>query len=94
MVDGGGFSDNTAFDVGARIIAPFLWQKKIKTIDLLVLSHPNSDHLNGLIFLADHFNVKALWTNDEPRDTMGYHQLMDVCSPAHDFFAGIQPPGA
>lgn len=80
MVDGGGFSDNTAFDVGARIIAPFLWQKKIKTIDLLILSHPNSDHLNGLIFLADHFNVKALWTNDEPRDTAGFHQLMDMCS--------------
>jgi competence protein ComEC len=80
MIDGGGFSDNASFDVGARIIAPFLWRKKIKTVDLLILSHPNSDHLNGLIYLADHFNVKTLWTNDEPRDTLGYKNLMKVCA--------------
>jgi competence protein ComEC len=80
MIDGGGFSDNSNFDVGSRIIAPFLWKKKIKTVDLLILSHPNSDHLNGLIYLADHFNVKTLWTNDEPRPTMGYQELMKVCA--------------
>jgi competence protein ComEC len=80
MVDGGGFSDNSSFDVGARIIAPFLWRKKIKTVDLLILSHPNSDHLNGLIYLADHFNVKTLWTNGEPNNTLGYHNLMKICA--------------
>ena len=80
MIDGGGFSDNASFDVGARIIAPFLWQNKIKTIDLLILSHPNSDHLNGLIYLADHFNVTALWANGEARQTLGYQKLMEVCS--------------
>jgi len=80
MIDGGGFPDNSSFDVGARIIAPFLWCKKIKTVDLLILSHPNSDHLNGLIYLADHFNVKTLWTNGEPSNTLGYHNLMKVCA--------------
>lgn len=80
MIDGGGFSDNSSFDVGARIIAPFLWRKKIKTVDLLILSHPNSDHLNGLIYLADHFNVKTLWTNGEPSNTLGYNNLMKVCA--------------
>ena len=80
MIDGGGFSDNSSFDVGSRIIAPLLWKKKIKTVDLLVLSHPNSDHLNGLIYLADHFNVRTLWTNDEARSTQGYQQLMKVCA--------------
>ena len=80
MIDGGGLPDNSSFDVGARIIAPFLWCKKIKTVDLLILSHPNSDHLNGLIYLADHFNVKTLWTNGEPGNTLGYHNLMKVCA--------------
>ena len=80
MIDGGGFSDNSSFDVGARILAPFLWRKKIKTVDLLILSHPNSDHLNGFVYLADHFNVKTLWTNGEPRNTLGFHNLMKVCA--------------
>lgn len=78
MVDGGGFSNNDAFDVGKRITAPYLWRNKIKTVDTLILSHPNSDHLNGLIYIAEHFNVKTLWTNGEKADTLGYQALMDT----------------
>jgi competence protein ComEC len=78
LIDGGGFSDNSIFDIGARIIAPFLWRKKIKTVDTLVLSHPNSDHLNGLIYIAEHFNVKNVWTNNEPASTLGYEKFMEI----------------
>ncbi|MGD9185260.1 MAG: ComEC/Rec2 family competence protein [Desulfobacterales bacterium] len=76
LVDGGGYSDNAVFDVGARIIAPFLWHKKIKTVETLILTHPNSDHLNGLIYIAEHFNVQHIWSNGEPGKTSGYRQLM------------------
>lgn len=78
MIDGGGFSDNSTFDVGARILAPILWRKKIKSIDTLILSHPNSDHMNGLIYIAENFNVRQVWTNNEERDTSGYRALMNV----------------
>jgi len=78
LIDGGGFSDNNTFDMGARVIAPFLWRKKICTIDTLVLSHPNSDHLNGLIYIARHFNVKMIWANNEARDTVGYRRLQNI----------------
>ena len=78
LIDGGGFSDNTSFDMGARVIAPFLLRKKIRTIDTLVLSHPNSDHLNGLIYIAEHFNVKNIWTNGETRNTVGYRHFRNV----------------
>jgi competence protein ComEC len=78
LLDGGGMADNAVFDVGARIIAPFLWRKKIKTVETLILTHPNSDHLNGLIYIAEHFNVKKLWTNGEPGQIAGYRQLMNI----------------
>jgi competence protein ComEC len=78
LVDGGGFSDNSIFDVGEKITAPFLWRKKIKSVDLLVLSHPNSDHLNGLLYIAENFNVKEIWTNGEPADSLGYKRLLDI----------------
>jgi competence protein ComEC len=78
LIDGGGFSDNNTFDMGARVLAPFLWRKKIRTIDTLVLSHPNSDHLNGLIFIARHFNVKTILTNNETRTTLGYKRLQNL----------------
>jgi competence protein ComEC len=88
LIDGGGFSDNRVFDVGARIIAPLLWRKKIKTVDTLVLSHPNSDHLNGLIYIAEHFNVKNIWTNNEASKTFGYKKFMEVIEKNN-----IQMPG-
>jgi competence protein ComEC len=78
LLDGGGFSDNSVFDIGARIIAPVLWRKKIKTVDTLILSHPNSDHLNGLIYIAEHFNVKNVWTNNERANTLGYKNFVEV----------------
>ncbi len=78
LIDGGGFADNSAFDVGAAIVAPLLWRKKIRTVDTLILSHPNSDHLNGLIYIAGHFHVKKIWTNGEAQNTLGYKNFMAV----------------
>jgi competence protein ComEC len=78
LVDGGGFSDNSVFDVGERIVAPFLWRKKIKSVDAIVLSHPNSDHLNGLLYIAENFNVKEFWSNGEAAETIGYKRLLEI----------------
>ncbi len=78
LVDGGGFSDNSTFDVGERIIAPLLWYKKINTVDTMILSHPNSDHLNGLIYILRNFKVRRVWTNNEAYPTKGYRRFADV----------------
>ncbi len=78
MIDGGGFSDNAVFDVGERIVAPLLWKRKIKTVDTLVLTHPDADHLNGLLYIAKNFNVKSVWTNHQAVDTMGYVGFMKI----------------
>lgn len=79
LYDGGGFSDNRLFDVGRQVVAPLLWRRKIATVDTLILSHPNADHLNGLIFVAGHFNVRELWVNGDANTTQGYKTLMAVC---------------
>jgi len=78
LIDGGGFSDNSSFDVGARVVAPLLWRKKIRTVHALILSHPNSDHLNGLGYIAAHFNVRTAWTNGQGAATQGYRQFLEI----------------
>jgi competence protein ComEC len=78
LVDGGGFSDNAIFDVGDAVIAPLLWQKKITTIDLVVLSHANSDHLNGLLYILKYFDVGEVWSNQEPATTKGYARWSEL----------------
>jgi len=88
LVDGGGFADPAAFDVGARVVAPFLWRRKIASIDTLILTHPNSDHVNGLTFIADNFHVRELWANGESRPISGYEALMQTAARR-----GITVPG-
>jgi len=80
LIDGGGFTDSTIFDVGRSIVAPALWAKKINRIDYLVLSHPNSDHLNGLLFIARHFHIGEVWQTGLGTDTQGFLQFRQILS--------------
>jgi len=79
LVDGGGFSDVSTFDTGRYIIAPFLWKKGIHALDYVILSHPESDHLNGLIFILKNFKVGELIKNSDERDSMNYRELINTC---------------
>ncbi|MBF0414016.1 MAG: DNA internalization-related competence protein ComEC/Rec2 [Desulfamplus sp.] len=76
LVDGGGFSYIGSFDTGANIIAPFLRQKKIMTLDAVVLTHPDSDHLNGLVYIVEHFKVNKFIKNRDEQDNSAYKNLM------------------
>ncbi len=78
LIDGGGFPDNTAFDVGANVVAPFLRRKKIHFLDAVVLSHPDSDHMNGLVHILRHFRVRALWTNGDREESESFHAFVRV----------------
>ena len=78
LVDGGGFADNAVFDMGQRVVAPFLRYQKISTIDVMVLTHPNADHLNGLLYVLDHFAVGEVWSNHETADTLGYRHFCET----------------
>jgi competence protein ComEC len=78
LIDGGGFSGTSVFDTGEMIIAPFLRRKKIMTVDTILLSHANSDHLNGLIYIAEQFNVKTAIINHEHSPTKGFERFISV----------------
>ncbi len=54
---------------GKYAIAPFLWQRGIRSIDTLVTTHPQFDHIGGLPFILQNFKVKTVWTNGFPHET-------------------------
>jgi competence protein ComEC len=62
LIDGGGLGGD-GFDVGERVVAPFLWSRKIAHVDYLVLSHPDWDHYGGLAFVAAQFSPREFWWN-------------------------------
>ena len=77
LIDGGGFSRDN-FDVGRMVIAPFLFRSKILQIDYLVLTHPQSDHMNGLRFIASNFRPKEFWHNGDKGESRSYKDLMKI----------------
>lgn len=78
LIDGGGFGDNATFDVGAMVVAPYLWRNKIKSIDAVILSHPHSDHLNGLLYILDNFRIGKVISTHFPADSANYRRFLET----------------
>jgi competence protein ComEC len=75
LVDGGGRYDDS-FDTGARVIEPVLRARGIGRVDLVVLSHPHPDHLNGLLRVLARFEVGALWTSGDDGHNPKYSEML------------------
>lgn len=82
LIDGGGFPDST-FDIGRFVIAPFLYTRRLSRIDIIVLTHPHPDHLQGLIYLAHHFGVREAWRTDWTADDDLYRLWEKALSDNH-----------
>ena len=79
LIDGGGFPEET-FDVGERVVSPFLWRKGIKKIEYLVLTHAHPDHLNGLKAIAQNFKIKNFWESAIPLNDENYKKFKSLLS--------------
>jgi competence protein ComEC len=75
LVDGGGRYDDS-FDTGARVVEPVLRARGIGRVDLVVLSHPHPDHLNGLLRVLARFEVGTLWTSGDDGHNPKYRELL------------------
>jgi len=60
LVDGGP-GGARRFDVGERVLSPFLWNRPVRRLDVVALSHSDSDHGGGLGAVLRHFRVGEFW---------------------------------
>ena len=55
LIDGGmGGSGYKKKDKGKTVIIPFLKEKGIKKLDYIIMTHPDFDHIGGLVYLLNH----------------------------------------
>lgn len=51
------------FDVGEEVVAPYLWSRRIRRLDTLVLSHAHSDHMGGMPAILRDLRPRELWVS-------------------------------
>jgi competence protein ComEC len=82
LIDGGGqYGESriggyrTSLDVGEEVVSPYLWQRGLKRIDVVALTHAHHDHLDGLNAVLDNFVVRELWLGRDV-DSAAYRSLI------------------
>lgn len=76
LIDGG--TRQETWDMGRAVIAPYLWDRGIFRLDHVIATHPQLDHVGGLISVLRLLPVTQYWTNGVVRPEVFYRQLREA----------------
>ena len=61
LVDAGGLSQRSRFDIGDRVVAPVLRTHGVHRLDFLVVTHGDPDHIGGATSIVREFRPREIW---------------------------------
>lgn len=83
------------FDIGEEVVSPYLWSRRLRHVDVLVLSHAHSDHMGGMPAVMRNFRPRELWVSIDPNSD-AYRALLAEANSlgvrVRHFYAGDQLP--
>lgn len=63
-----------------HIVKSYLKKKKVKYIDYIIATHPDSDHIGGIDNIIKNFQVKSIYMPEQSTDSLDYKNLLTACS--------------
>lgn len=68
----------SSWNIGEKVIFPYLVRRRIHTIDLAIISHPDLDHYQGFLGLLEQLPIREFWINGMmPKEEEDYRRLLD-----------------
>jgi competence protein ComEC len=61
LIDAGGAPFGGGVDIGQRVLAPALWARGIRSLDTLLVTHGDPDHIGGAAAIVDDFVPGRVW---------------------------------
>jgi competence protein ComEC len=65
----------SSFDIGEEVVAPYLWSRRLRRLDILVLTHAHTDHMGGMPAILADLRPRELWVGIDPNSKL-YRTLL------------------
>ncbi len=78
LIDGGGNSKDENYDIGKQTLLPYLLDKKINKIDYCIVSHFDSDHCGGLMYILKKLKVKNIIIGKQYEEYENYKEFIKI----------------
>lgn len=79
LIDSGGSTASSSFDVGNKVLLPYLLDRKIKKIDFIIVSHFDADHCQAFETVIDNINVRKVVVCKQSMITQEYLNIINKC---------------
>ncbi len=75
LIDGGG-SVNSDFDVGRNTLIPYILDRGCTSIDVIIVSHFDNDHIDGIISLIEELDVGKVYISKQIENSKNYERFL------------------
>lgn len=72
LIDGGG---SNSFDVGEKVLLPYLLDRRILKIDYVLISHFDTDHCGGILTIMEKVKVKNIIISEQAEHSENYERF-------------------
>ncbi|HHX86980.1 MAG TPA: ComEC/Rec2 family competence protein [Firmicutes bacterium] len=67
-------------EIGEQVLLPFLRYRGVRSLDLVIITHPHEDHFGGLKPLLESIPVKSIWISPQPGSSPYYGEMLEQAS--------------
>lgn len=75
LIDGGG---SESFDVGEKVLLPYLLGRRIRKIDYIMISHFDTDHCKGIFTVIENLKVKNIIISKQAEKSENYKKFKEI----------------